>query len=140
MNSVLGASDGDVAYTAHSDTLQSILLMVQGGTEKLSVASFRWAAATLLSRSFSLDIETGPSDFASDDSRMAEELADLMADTWAAGDGGASEQQSLDGPQIALVPWADMLNHSSAAGSQSCIPACCPLHEEACHAYALPVS
>ena len=45
---------------------------------------------------------------------MTEELADLMADTWAAGDG--AEQQSFDGPQIALVPWADMLNHSSAAG------------------------
>lgn len=25
------------------------------------------------------------------------------------------------GPQLALVPWADMLNHSSKAGQESCL-------------------
>lgn len=31
-------------------------------------------------------------------------------------------QVQLDsGPSIALVPWADMLNHSSAAGKESCL-------------------
>ena len=48
-----------VAYTAHADVVPMLMLVIQGGTEKLSESSFRWAAATLLSRSFSLDIETG---------------------------------------------------------------------------------
>ncbi|KXZ51903.1 hypothetical protein GPECTOR_11g337 [Gonium pectorale] len=70
------------------------------GSELVSASTVGWAAAVLLSRSFSLD--------------LAEEEA-LEGDmsyfgTW-----------TSHGPDtLALVPWADMLQHCPAAGPESC--------------------
>lgn len=67
----------------------------------------RWAACTLLSRAFSLDLQAPPS--GGDD---CEERGDAEG-RWDTGGASSSDQDSL-----ALVPWADMLCHSSAAGAQ----------------------
>lgn len=75
----------------------------------LNEEDFRWAAATLLSRSFSLDIGE---DLVEDESL---EDADIMSEMWAAGD-TMSVSGGESGLTVALVPWADMLNHSSDAG------------------------
>lgn len=54
--------------------------------------SIRWAASILLSRAFSLDLDMQDQDMWNNDSHTT-----------------------------VLVPWADMLNHSSSAGKESCL-------------------
>lgn len=73
----------------------------------VSEASVRWAACTLLSRAFSLDLQAPPSE-----GDNGEERGDAEG-RWDAGGASSSDQDSL-----ALVPWADMLCHSSEAGAR----------------------
>lgn len=64
----------------------------EGEPISITETAVQWAATMLLSRSFSLNLQTQklrPGSFAED--------------------------------TIALVPWADMLNHSSSAGRESCL-------------------
>eukprot|EP00897_Mesotaenium_endlicherianum_P006022 jgi/Mesen1/5448/ME000272S04785 len=63
-------------------------------------AGVRWAAAVLLSRAFSLDLQ----EFDSNDALPP---------------GG--QRRLRHGGSISLVPWADMLNHSSAADASACL-------------------
>lgn len=88
---IAGADDLAVA-TAHRAAT---------GEELVTESSVTWAAAVLLSRAFSLDLN---------------EEAALEGDmsyfgTW----------QAHTPDVLALVPWADMLRHSSQAGQESCL-------------------
>jgi len=65
-------------------------------------SSVAWAAATLLSRAFSLDLTA-------DDEMVAGDLSHF----------GSWMEHVPDA--LALVPWADMLCHSSLAGPESCL-------------------
>jgi hypothetical protein len=65
----------------------------QGSSGFITEKAVQWAAVMLLSRAFSLDLQE---------------------------EEGQAWEMGSD-PDIALVPWADMLNHSSAAGKGSCL-------------------
>ena len=64
----------------------------------------RWAAATLLSRAFSLDL-------ADDQEPIEGDLSYFGSWQYSSGGGGGAVPDVL-----ALVPWADMMRHSSEAG------------------------
>lgn len=67
-------------------------------TPLVSARSVAWAAAVLLSRGFSLD------------------MAEADQEEGARGGGGMTGWQQSQPDVLALVPWADMLEHSSEAG------------------------
>ncbi|CAG9460877.1 unnamed protein product [Pedinophyceae sp. YPF-701] len=108
--------------------------------------SMRWAAAVLLSRAFSLSFERDEFDVDDDDDDNAIILQDPQAAEPEALDVEDFDRSGCDGfleppvdasflddsfsdempgrwdapaPALALVPWADMLNHSSDAGQSS---------------------
>jgi hypothetical protein len=80
--------------------------------------SLRWAAATLLSRAFYLELGAEDGAEPEDGGQLADD-PELMAESWAAGGAGLDDPDGGAGAysQLALVPWADLLNHSSAAGT-----------------------
>ncbi len=92
------------------------------GEELVTVASVTWAASILLSRAFSLDMAAED-----DDGDESEGLGEGDEEEGvAAGGGGGGLAAAMAGggwPQdvLALVPWADSLDHSSEAGPESCL-------------------
>jgi hypothetical protein len=75
----------------------------------------RWATAILTSRAFHLSLASECDDDFDDDAEFLAKFADLDEDVWEpAGD----DEHNPDGEMV-LVPWADALNHSPDAGSES---------------------
>ncbi|KAJ9520185.1 hypothetical protein QJQ45_030112 [Haematococcus lacustris] len=78
-----------------------------GGEDLVSVGSVTWAASSLLSRAFSLD---------------------MAPDEALEGDMSSFGSWQPPAPDVlALVPWADSLSHASQAGPESCLRYCCDL-------------
>lgn len=70
----------------------ALVPFTSGSNSFITETSVRWAASILLSRAFSLDLNKQDDNLWSDESHST-----------------------------VLVPWADMLNHSSSAGKESCL-------------------
>lgn len=94
---VVGANELVLAKHWHSKT----------GHELITEQSVKWAAATLLSRAFSLDLN--------EEEPMEGDMS--YFGSW----------QAHQPDVLALVPWADLLCHSSEAGQEACLRYNCDL-------------
>lgn len=91
---------------------------VDDAAQLVTVDSMKWAAATLLSRAFNLEVPVGG--FGGDAARGADGDADHAAFGGLGADGDAFDMVEVESERIlALVPWADTLNHSSEAWDRS---------------------
>ncbi|GAX78440.1 hypothetical protein CEUSTIGMA_g5881.t1 [Chlamydomonas eustigma] len=79
-------------------------LMGQPKEDLISLDLVRWAAATLLSRAFSLD--------------LADDMEGMEGDMSYFGSWQPTSQVN---DTLALVPWVDMMHHCSQAGPESCL-------------------